>query len=97
MKKDRIYVHDINFPTVPTGRERLQIAPTPRHNDEMKRQFVDSTVSVQKDLQLSLVQNHVPEVAFMLKDHSWRPRGTGCQGLKFNFIEFIHTVMNFIG
>ena len=63
MEKHGIYVQDINYPTVSMEEERLRIAPTPHHNDEMKRQFVDVIVDVWDELQLPFAQNHVPEVA----------------------------------
>ena len=41
-----IYVQAINYPTVPRGEEKLRIAPTPFHNEEMMDRFVASLVRV---------------------------------------------------
>ena len=41
-----IYVQAINYPTVPRGEEKLRIAPTPFHTDEMMDHFVASLVNV---------------------------------------------------
>ncbi len=63
MERYGIYVQDINYPTVPYGLERLRIAPTPHHTDEMKEFFVNSLVDVWEELGLEFVQGNVPEAA----------------------------------
>ena len=52
MDKHRIYVQDINFPTVAWGQEKLRIAPSPHHTDEMHSHFVNSMVDVWHELDL---------------------------------------------
>ena len=48
------YVQAINFPTVPRGQEKLRIAPTPHHTEEMMDQFVKDLQSAWSDLGLPL-------------------------------------------
>ena len=52
MEKHGIYVQDINYPTVDRGTERLRIAPTPFHTQEMHEQFVSAVVDVWHTLDL---------------------------------------------
>eukprot|EP00731_Ephydatia_muelleri_P002417 Em0001g2417a len=52
MEKHRIYVQDINYPTVERGEERLRIAPSPHHDEQMQRHFVDALVDVWHTLEL---------------------------------------------
>lgn len=42
LERHNIYVQNINYPTVPVGRERLRITPTPCHTDNMIKSLVDS-------------------------------------------------------
>lgn len=63
MEKHGIYVQDINYPTVPRGEEKLRIAPTPHHTDEMKEVFVNALVDTWEELGIPLVEDHVPEPA----------------------------------
>ena len=52
MEKHRIYVQDINSPTVARGKEKLRIAPTPFHDTRMQDQFVNAVVDVWHELDL---------------------------------------------
>lgn len=52
MSKYDIYVQDINYPTVAHGQEKLRIAPTPFHTQEMQDHFVDSLLNVWHELEL---------------------------------------------
>ncbi len=49
-----IYLQSINYPTVERGTERLRIAATPYHTNEMIDQLVDALKQVWKDVGLSL-------------------------------------------
>ena len=48
-----IFVQPINYPTVPKGKERLRITPTPLHDDLMMDHLVDSFKEVWKRLNIS--------------------------------------------
>jgi len=41
-----MYIQSINYPTVPRGRERLRIAPTPFHTEDMMNELVEALVKV---------------------------------------------------
>lgn len=46
LEKYNIYIQHINFPTVPKGRERLRITPSPSHTIEMADYLVNSLTEV---------------------------------------------------
>ena len=52
MEKYGVYVQDINYPTVNRGEEKLRIAPTPFHTQEMQDHFVESLMNVWYKLDL---------------------------------------------
>ena len=48
-----IYVQPINYPTVPRGKERLRITPSPLHDEKMIDYLVESLKKVWKELNIS--------------------------------------------
>ena len=48
-----IYVQPINYPSVPRGTERLRIAPTPLHTDEMIADLVSALASLRSHLSVT--------------------------------------------
>ncbi|MBN9543125.1 MAG: 5-aminolevulinate synthase [Alphaproteobacteria bacterium] len=50
LEKHNIFVQHINYPTVPRGKERLRITPTPSHTDSMINQMAESIASVFAEL-----------------------------------------------
>lgn len=63
MEKHGIYVQDINYPTVPRGEEKLRIAPTPHHTEEMKLVFVNALVDTWNELGLHLATQDIRQPA----------------------------------
>lgn len=49
-----VYVQHINYPTVPRGKERLRITPTPLHTREMADYLAKSLAEVMKEYQVKL-------------------------------------------
>jgi 5-aminolevulinate synthase len=48
-----IYVQPINYPTVPRGKERLRITPSPLHDEKMIDYLVESLKKVWRELNIS--------------------------------------------
>lgn len=59
------YVQAINYPTVPKGKEKLRLAPTPRHTQAMMDKFAEDTLGVFQHLNIPKVevkQEEAPQV-----------------------------------
>jgi 5-aminolevulinate synthase len=54
LRKHRIYIQPINYPTVPRGAERLRITPTPFHNEKLVAELTAALVDVWKTVGLDL-------------------------------------------
>lgn len=57
LNKYKIYVQAINFPTVPTGEERLRITPSPHHGKEVCDQLIESVDNLWNELNLKRVKD----------------------------------------
>ncbi|KAM4613488.1 5-aminolevulinate synthase, non-specific, mitochondrial [Polymixia lowei] len=64
MSRYNIYVQAINYPTVARGEELLRIAPTPHHNPQMMKYFVERLVQVWKEVGLELKPHSSAECNF---------------------------------
>ena len=52
MRRHRIYVQPINYPTVPVGEERIRLTPCPLHDDARMAALVDALTEIWDRLRL---------------------------------------------
>ncbi|XP_058802736.1 5-aminolevulinate synthase, erythroid-specific, mitochondrial isoform X2 [Phymastichus coffea] len=60
LKEKGHYLQAINYPTVAKGEERLRIAPTPKHSEEMVDKFVQDTLEVFQYLNVPKIEVQKP-------------------------------------
>ena len=51
-----IYIQAINYPTVPRGREKLRLVPTPFHTEEMMDELIKALDEAWRDANLSFLE-----------------------------------------
>ncbi|XP_062843268.1 5-aminolevulinate synthase, nonspecific, mitochondrial [Trichomycterus rosablanca] len=64
MNRYNIYVQAINYPTVARGDELLRIAPTPHHNPQMMKYFVERLLQAWQEVGLELKPHSSAECDF---------------------------------
>ena len=52
LEKHKVYLQPINYPTVPRGKERLRITPSPLHTDQMIDDLINALKFIWKKLKL---------------------------------------------
>ena len=52
LEKHKVYLQPINYPTVPRGKERLRITPSPLHTDQMIDELINALEFTWKKLKL---------------------------------------------
>ncbi len=52
LEKHKVYLQPINYPTVPRGKERLRITPSPLHTDQMIDELINALKFTWKKLKL---------------------------------------------
>ena len=60
MREKGHYVQAINYPTVAKGEERLRVAPTPKHTNEMVEKFVEDALEVFQCLNVPKIEVEKP-------------------------------------
>ena len=51
-----IYIQAMNYPTVPHGREKLRLVPTPFHTEEMIDELIKALDEAWRDANLSFLE-----------------------------------------
>nr|XP_012229352.1 PREDICTED: 5-aminolevulinate synthase, erythroid-specific, mitochondrial isoform X2 [Linepithema humile] len=63
------YVQAINYPTVPKGKEKLRLAPTPKHTQTMMDKFMQDILEVFHHLNVPKVENKQEEAPHVILVH----------------------------
>lgn len=63
------YVQAINYPTVPKGKEKLRLAPTPKHTQAMMDKFMQDTLEVFHHLNIPKVDIKQEETPHVISVH----------------------------